>query len=314
MRLSSVVAGLLATLPLATHAQPAFQLTRIATPADGAAIALYPAGALPPGPLPERWGRLTAQLDPVTRMDGRIARNVSVPTITPVLPPPDKATGAAVVIAPGGAFLSLSMDSEGFEVARRLADRGIAAFVLKYRTNPVPDAEPAFMARVGEVMGAAARPGGTHDITDPAAAKDALQALRLIRAHVAEWRIDPARVGMIGFSAGAMTALQAVLTGTPADRPAFLGYIYGPMERVAVPVGAPPIFAALAMDDPLFGGRGFGIVDAWHAAGRPVELHAYERGDHGFGTGRPGTTTTLVMPEFVAWLESRRLLHGSNGS
>ena len=157
-------------------------------------------------------------------------------------------------------------------------------------------------------MSDAAQPGKVQLITDPLAGKDALQALRLIRERAADWHIDPARVGMIGFSAGAMTTLQAVLTGAPADRPAFIGYIYGPMDAVTVPDRAPPMFAALAMDDPLFGGRGFGVVDAWHAAGRPVELHAYERGNHGFGTGRPGTTTTLVMPEFEAWLEARGLL------
>jgi hypothetical protein len=62
------------------------------------------------------------------------------------------------------------------------------------------------------------------------------------------------------------------------------------------------------MDDALFGGRGFGIVDVWKKAGRPVELHAYEQGNHGYGMGRPGTTTTMMMPEFHAWLESRGLL------
>jgi acetyl esterase/lipase len=283
-------------------------LARIATPAQPDAIAIYPAGSLPAATLPERWGRLTAEFPDHTRMDARIARNISVPTITPVLPAPGKATGAAVVIAPGGAFLSLSMDSEGFAVAHRLADRGIAAFVLTYRTNPVPDDEPAFMRTVGQVMGEAARPGGTHSISDPFAAADALQALRLIRHRAGEWHIDPARVGMIGFSAGAMTTLQAILTAPPGEAPAFAGYIYGPMTAVAVPAEAPAMFAALALDDPLFGRQGFGIVEAWHAANRPVELHAYERGDHGFGTGRPGTTTTLVMPEFIAWLESRGLL------
>jgi acetyl esterase/lipase len=302
------IAMLLAAVVGQAQAQPRFDLTRIASPAEGEAIPLYPAGSLPAGTSPERWGRLTAEFPDHTRMDARIVRNVSVPTITAVLPLPGKATGAAVVIAPGGAFLSLSMDSEGFEVARRLADRGIAAFVLKYRTNPVPDDEPAFMRKVGEVMGEAARPGGSRSVSDPYAAVDALEALRLVRKRAAEWHVDPARVGMIGFSAGAMTTLQAVLTGSPADAPAFAGYIYGPMSSITVPAGAPPLFAALALDDPLFGGQGFGIVEAWHAAHRPVELHAYERGDHGFGTGRPGTTTTLVMPEFIAWLESRGLL------
>ena len=295
-------------LPLQVSAQPRFDLARIDTPAQSDAIALYPAGSLPPGVLPERWGRLTAQLDPTTRMDGRIARNISQPAISPILPAPGTATGVAVVIAPGGAFLSLSMDTEGYEIAHRLADRGIAAFVLKYRTNAVPDGEAEFMQTVRRVMGEAARPGGSQSITDPFAAQDALQALRLVRQRAAEWHIDPARVGMIGFSAGAMTELQAVLTGAPADRPAFFGYIYGPMSRIDVPAGAPPMFAAIAIDDTLFGGQGFGIVEAWRDARIPVELHAYERGDHGFGAGRPGTTTTLVLPEFVAWLDARGLL------
>lgn len=67
-----------------------------------------------------------------------------------------------------------------------------------------------------------------------------------------------------------------------------------------VPANAPPMFAALAMDDPAFGRKGFAVVDSWNRAGRPVELHAYEHGAHGFGIGLPGTTSTLVMPEFYA--------------
>jgi acetyl esterase/lipase len=288
-------------------AQKSFGLVHIAAPDQAGVVPLYPAETLARGPSPERWGMLSGPMGP----DARIVRNVTSPTITPVLPAASKATGAAVIIAPGGAFLSLSMDSEGFEVAHRLAGQGIAAFVLKYRTNPVPNDEPAFMAMVGRVMGEAARPGGTHAIADPAATADGLQALRLVRQRAAEWHIDPARVGMIGFSAGAQATVQTVLTGAPADLPAFIGYIYGPMEKIRVPAAAPPMFAALALDDGLFGRQGFGIVDAWHAANRPVEFHAYERGDHGFGTGRQGTTSTQVLSEFIAWLDMRGLLTNS---
>ena len=133
-----------------------------------------------------------------------------------------------------------------------------------------------------------------------------MSALALVRNDAARWHVDAKRVGMIGFSAGAMTALQAALAKDGA--PAFFGYIYGPMLPIMVPPQAPPMFAAYALDDGLFGRQGFGIVEAWHAAGRPVELHAYEKGDHGFGTGKAGTTSTLVMEEFVAWLKSRGLL------
>lgn len=295
-------------VPLSATAQaPRFSVKPIARPAVAGEIPLYPASATPAGPVPETWARLLADFPDGTHMDARIARNVAVPTMTPVLPDPAKATGAAVVVAPGGAYLSLSMDSEGFQVARWLADHGIAAFVLKYRLNPTPADDAAFMGVVGRTMSAIVQ-GQPRTIAEPRAAPDALQALKLVRERAATWHVDPKRVGVIGFSAGAMTALQSVLTGEGAARPAFVGYIYGPMLAVDVPAGAPPMFAALALDDPLFGKQGFGIVEAWHKAGVPVELHAYERGDHGFGMGRPGTTTTLVMDEFRLWLASRGLL------
>lgn len=102
--------------------------------------------------------------------------------------------------------------------------------------------------------------------------------------------------------------IPAALAARPGERPAFIGYIYGPMLPIAVPADAPPMFAAIAMDDGLFKTHGLGLVEAWSKAGRPVELHAYERGDHGFGIGKPGTTTTGVMPQFRNWLAMRDLL------
>jgi acetyl esterase/lipase len=296
-------------VPAASMAQgPHFELKPVPAPAPPGTIPLYPAGSLPQGAVPESWARLVADFPDGHRIDQRIVRNVAVPTITPVLPDPAHATGAAVVIAPGGAFLSLSIDPEGFAVARWFADHGIAAFVLKYRLNPTPADDREFMAVVDRTMAAATNVDKVPDLTAPHAAQDALQALKLVRAGAATWKIDPARVGMIGFSAGAMTELQATLSGDAAARPAFMGYIYGPMTAVAVPAGAPPMFAALALDDPLFGRQGFGIVEAWHKAGVPVELHAYQRGDHGFGMGRPGTTTVLVMDEFRLWLDGIGML------
>ena len=308
MRLRLAAALLLATLGgIAQSAPPTFKLVRIARPAEAEAIPLWPQGTLPAAKVPESWGRLIGDFGDRT-VDARIARNISIPTMTPVLPDPTKATGAAVIVAPGGAFQSLSMDSEGYQVARWLADHGIAAFVLKYRLNQTPADDDAFMRHVGEVMGAAIASGGVAEIKEPRAAVDALQAIKLVRAGAGRWHVDPAHVGIIGFSAGAMTALQSVTAGQGAARPAFFGYIYGPMVAITVPADAPPMFAALALDDMLFGRQGFGIVEAWHKAARPVELHAYERGDHGFGTGVPGTTTTLMLDEFRLWLASHRLL------
>jgi acetyl esterase/lipase len=83
------------------------------------------------------------------------------------------------------------------------------------------------------------------------------------------------------------------------------------MTTVTVPTDAPPMFAAIAMDDGLFRKQGFAIAEAWRNARRPVELHAYERGDHGFGIGRPGTTTTGLLPQFTGWLRMHGLLTAS---
>ena len=279
----------------------------IAAPDLGPAIPLYPDAPAPRAGADEQWSHMTGQIGE-NRFDNIMVRNVVRPTITPYLPAAGKGSGAAVIVAPGGAFLSLSMTGEGRDIAQWLADHGIAAFVLKYRLNPTPRDDGAFMGVMAARFGAAAKGETGPDVREPRATEDALKAVAMVRADAARYGIDPARVGMIGFSAGAMTALNATLEGKGAARPAFLGYVYGPMLPVAVAADAPPMFAAIAMDDGLFAKQGFGIVDAWRKAGRPVELHAYERGDHGFGAGRPGTTTTGLLPQFLAWLEARGLL------
>lgn len=276
--------------------------TRIDPVVDPNAIPLYP--AMKPGKVVERWNTMFGAQ--------RIVRNVTVPTLTPVLPNPATATGAAVIVIPGGGFKFVSMDNEGWPVARWLADRGIAAFILKYRTNETPDAEAELLVAFRTVIAAAAtaNPDQLTAISEPRATDDALAALAMVRARAGEWKLDPARVGMIGFSAGAMTALNAARAADPAARPAFFGYIYCPMGRIDVAPDAPPMFAALAIDDVLFGHHGYGIVEAWRAAKRPVELHAYQAGNHGFGMGQRGTTSTGMLEQYRLWLEVNGWLKG----
>jgi acetyl esterase/lipase len=238
-----------------------------------------------------------------------MVRNVTQPTLTPFLPAPGKATGSAVIVAPGGAFMLLAIDHEGWRVAQALADRGIAAFVLKYRVMPTPVSEAEagpFMA--DKVKKGLPDPRKQPTIQYPPSTDDALAALAMIRENSGTWNVDPKRVGMIGFSAGAMASLNTVLAAKQSKGPNFFGYIYGPQATVRVPKDAPPMFAAIAFDDPLFPTMGFPIAAAWHKAKRPVEVHAYERGGHGFGLGIEGTTTTLLFDEFVAWMDMRGLL------
>ena len=267
-------------------------------------IPLYP--GTPPGSkadaLPEQWDTMGGYY---------MARNVTIPTIIPVLPDPAKANGAAVLIAPGGAYMALSMDTEGLMAAHEFAKRGIAAFVLKYRLDPTPRDIPGFNQAIGARMGGVLNAGtkGAPPIFQPLAIDDAETALKLIRSRAAEWNIDPNRTGMIGFSAGAMTTLTLTLENRAGARPSFVGIIYGPMLAVTVPPEAPPLFAALAADDPLFGHEGFGLIESWQKAGRPVELHFYEHGDHGFGMRTLGTTSDLWFEEFITWLKDRKTLN-----
>jgi len=268
-------------------------------PAEPDAIPLYPKMKVPQEST-ENWVRFGEDL---------AVRNVTVPTVTPVLPDPARATGAAVIVAPGGAFMLLAMDHEGWNVARWLADHGVAAFVLKYRLNPTPADTAEASAYMGKRMAESLRdPAAAPGITEPRATLDALAALKLVRDGAGKWGVDPRRVGMIGFSAGAMTTLNAALEGKGADRPSFIGYVYGPMLAREVPSDAPPMFAAIANDDSLFTAPSYALVESWRRAHVPVELHAFERGDHGFGMGKPGTTTMGLLPQFLSWMEMRGLL------
>jgi len=292
-----------ALLPAPARADPVFDMAVAQQQAPAGAVTLPVHGSANPG-------KPSDEIE--TRLMGRelVSRNITYPTLTVVLPPEGKGNGTAVIVAPGGGFAMLSLQNEGWRVANALAERGVTAFVLKYRLNPTPRDDKAFTAELMKMLGAAAGGQGTPpQLADPGSDQDALAALRLIRERSSEWHVNPHRVGIIGFSAGAITALRAVQKApTPAERPDFLGYIYGPMGQSEVPAAAPPMFAALAIDDPLFGKTDFGLVSAWRAARRPVELHVYQSGGHGFGLGIPGTTSTGMIGQFLGWLDSRGLL------
>ena len=241
------------------------------------------------------------------------ARNVTVATLTPYLPDPSKASGAAVVVAPGGGFRTLSMENEGSNVAKALADKGVAAFVLKYRLVQTPADMAGFEQSMKQMFsGTAARPPRPSTSQGMAAGiapqlEDARAAFALIRRRAGEWHVDPNRIGMVGFSAGAMLTLTTALAGQDA-KPAFIGDIYGPVSATTVPADAPPLFVAVAADDPFFGGGEAGIIKSWLAAKRPAELHLFEQGGHGFGMYPKETTSTGWFDEFVRWLDMHGML------
>jgi acetyl esterase/lipase len=288
-----IAACLLATPAPAQNAK----MTPIPTPAQKDAIVLG-TGPLPGAMAPESWYR---------QYDRNFARNVTIATLTPFLPDRSKDTGTAVIVAPGGGFRSLSMENEGSDVARALAARGIAAFVIKYRLIPTPPDPAAFERSMAEMFAGAGRPRNSAEPSLEPQLTDARAAFALIRKRSAEWHVDPARIGMVGFSAGAALTLQTALQSRDA-KPAFIAIIYGPLDPVTVPPDAPPMFVALAADDPIFGGRGTSLVQSWMAAKRPVEFHLYERGGHGFGMYQKETTSTGWFDAFTRWLGMHGLL------
>ena len=269
------------------------KMTPIDTPSQPAAIALG-TGPLAGATAAESWHR---------RYGSVFARNVTLATLTPFLPAPGKATGAAVIVAPGGGFRTLSMNNEGWDVAKALADRGVAAFVLKYRLIQTPPEMAAFERSMAEMFSGARRPPAEQDAAVSYAPQiaDARAAFALVRARAKDWHVDPDRIGMAGFSAGAMLTMATALYGQDA-RPAFIANIYGPLAALKVPADAPPLFVALAADDPFFGNGGFGLVDSWRAAHRPVEFHLFEQGGHGFGMYPKTTTSTGWFDSFARWL------------
>jgi acetyl esterase/lipase len=288
----TLVYGLATALIALASVQPATarddKMTPIAIPAQPSAIPLK-TGLLPGATVQESWH---------SQYGSSFARNVTEATLTPFLPDPAKATGAAVIVAPGGGFRTLSMQNEGWDVAKALVDRGVAAFVLKYRLNQTP-------ARLEEFSRPAPpRPRTSFNermATLGPQIADARAAFALVRARSGEWKVDPKRIGMVGFSAGAMLTMATVLAGGDA-KPAFIGDIYGPLDAVTVPAEAPPLFVALAADDPLFAGRGMGLIDSWVAAKKPVEFHLYGQGGHGFGMYPKETTSTGWFDAFYKWI------------
>ena len=273
-------------------------MTAIPIPAQTEAIELG-TGPLPGATAPEAWH---------SQYGSKFARNVTVATLRPFLPDPAKATAAAVIIAPGGGFRTFSMENEGWNVARALAERGIAAFVLKYRLNPTPADLEEFARppapRPAPALGGAPpaprpAPGDMAARIAPQIA-DANAAFALVRANAKKWHVDPDRIGMIGFSAGAALTMATTLNNQDA-KPAFIGNIYGGLSAVEVPPDAPPLFAAVAADDPLMR-LDFGLIENWRKAHRPVEFHYYEQGGHGFGMYPKETTSTGWFDTFVRWL------------
>ena len=294
-------------------------------PAQTGVVMLWPNGA----PGSENWTQKEAMFPQGNNgLEG--VRNIVKPSVTVYLPA-ENPTGASVIIAPGGGFRYLSWNSEGTMVADWLKQHGVAAFVLKYRvmdtgTDEVFAAAQARSAAARRGGGGAGAPGGAPrggrgaggeppvsgqqaEIRKMAAA-DGLRAIEVVRERAAEWHIDPAKVGIMGFSAGGYVVMEAALNHTAANRPAFVAAIYACCENpseIKVPDDAPPTFFLHAYNDPVSVASP-ALYMAWKAANRPAELHSYAAGGHGFGMPKRNHPTDGWIERFGDWLRYQKLM------
>lgn len=238
-----------------------------------------------------------------------IVTNVTRPTLTAYRPSPQLRNGTAVVICPGGGFMALSINSEGTDVARYLAAKGVTAFVLRYRLAHTGDDaaqefetlyrdKPKFDAMLTEVT--------------PLSFADGLAAVAYVRRHASEWNVSPDRVGIMGFSAGGGVTAYVAFHYAPESRPAFLAPIYEgafSFDNLVVPLDAPPIFIAAANDDSLgLAPQSVSLYQKWAAANKSAELHIYAKGGHGFGMRKQNLPTDHWIDQFAAWLQLQGFL------
>jgi len=254
------------------------------------------------------WRDVGPELERPRWENSRLVRNVSQPTLTVFLPEPSIAVGTGVVVCPGGGFHFLMVDKEGSAAARWLNRRGVAAFVLKYRVVPTPDDDAAFALIASNLREHRAR----MEQVRPMAVADGLQALRMIRHQARTWRIEPDRLGILGFSAGGAVAAGAATEYDAESRPSFAAPIYALWSQRAVPADLPPLFLAAASNDETVDVQcSLDLYSAWKAAGRRAELHLYSRGGHGFGMNQQGLPSDTWIDRFWDWLEAEGFVPGS---
>jgi acetyl esterase/lipase len=262
------------------------------------------------GPVPgsENWNWNEAENDK-NMWQTKVVFNVTKPTLTVFQPDAGKANGTAIVIAPGGAFHALSINSEGFDVAKWLAEKGVTCFVLKYRLVHVTSDDPT--AEVAAKMG---KKEFDDDVTKviPLSITDGRNAIAWVRKHAAEYNISPDCVGIMGFSAGGTVAASSLFNYTRENRPDFAApvYPYFPSPMIGtVANDAPPMFIVTASDDGLgLAPHSVDLYNKWLTSKKDAELHMYARGNHGFGMKKQNLPTDNWIERFGEWLGVQGLL------
>jgi acetyl esterase/lipase len=317
--LKTIPSVVLALSPLIAHAQ------------DNV-IRLYEGAA----PGSEKWTQQETTIEyqsPFWNEKNLVVLNVVDPTLTVFLPSPEKATGAAVIVCPGGGFTALSWDTEGPNVARWLAENGIAAFVLKYRiaysgatpeeVNLIAMTSYGGQPRTPEVMElikknreitlaiSGSDKEGNKEAEDPftrslgnitgMAGDDGRRAIEFVRSNADRWKVNQNKIGIIGFSAGGMLAFDVAFNHTDLSKPDFIGIIYGAFGFKGIPDDPMPMFMAATQYEAT--GNAALLYDNWCKAKIPAEIHSFTDARHGFGYRENGDTVNIWIELFYNFLK-----------
>lgn len=243
----------------------------------------------------------------------KIVFNVSKPTLTVFSPEEGKANGTSVIICPGGAFRALSINSEGFDVAKWLVKKGVTCFVLKYRLVHSPGNDP--IADINKTMGTPKFDEENQQLI-PMAVADGRAAIAYVRTHANEYKLDPNRIGIMGFSAGGTVAASAAYNYSSNNKPNFVAPVYAffPKEMQGKMLkDAPPAFIVAASDDALeLAPHSVDLYNQWLVNKHNVELHMYSKGGHGFGMRVQNFPSDKWIERFGEWLHVNGLLTKSN--
>lgn len=243
----------------------------------------------------------------------RIVYNVTKPTITVFKPEEGKANGTSIIIAPGGAFRALSIDNEGYDVAKWLVKKGVTCFVLKYRLIRSFTTDP--VTEMNAIWGSKKFDQQNMELI-PLAIADGRAAIAYVREHANEWKLDPNRIGIMGFSAGGTVTAGTAYGYTEANKPNFIAPVYAFFPKALqgkLESKAPPAFIIAATDDNLdLASHSVDLYSQWLANKQAAELHLYAKGGHGFGMAAQKIPTDNWIERFADWLQLNNWLTKSN--
>ena len=253
----------------------------------------------------ENWNWPEGEVFVGNPMNAKVAYNVTKPSL--VVYQPDSINGVSVILCPGGSYYVLNIEHEGSKVAKELNKKGITVFLFKYRLLRSFTNDPW-----GEMMEARKNSDSLLQKIMPLrnmAIADLDKAILYVRQHASEYKIDPKRIGVMGFSAGGLLAANLAYNFSIENRPDFVAPIYSVITNInnrTVKADAPPLFIAAATDDQLAPVlNSINLYSDWINAKKSAELHLYSKGGHGLR----GTPASTWINRFAEWLSAQGFLN-----